>query len=34
VKEARIILRKRKFEREEKLETLKKSYRDETRRNY
>ncbi len=29
-----MVLRKRKFEREEKLEALKKSYRDETRRNY
>ena len=34
MKEARVTLRKRKFEREEKLEALKKSYRDETRRNY
>ena len=34
MKEARVTLRKRKFEREEKLEALKKSYCDETRRNY
>jgi hypothetical protein len=34
VKEARIALRKRKFERDLKLESLQKSYRDETRRNY
>lgn len=34
MKEARIVLRKRKFERDLKLEGLQKSYRDETRRNY